>query len=158
MPRLVAPVTVHAAFHKAADCSDSCSTSCRWTPATGPTTPAAIEERLGDDVALVVLSAPSYPFATLDPDRRRRRHLRAAGIALHVDACIGGFALAFWPEELPAWDFAVPGVTSLSADLHKYGYAPEGRLGAADARPRSPAPPVLRDHRRGRATRSSTRR
>ena len=48
------------------------------------------------------------------------------GIALHVDACIGGFALAFWPDELPAWDLAVPGVTSLSADLHKYGYAPKG--------------------------------
>jgi sphinganine-1-phosphate aldolase len=48
-----------------------------------------------------------------------------------VDACIGGFALAFWPDDAagaPAgeWDFAVPGVTSLSADLHKYGYAPKG--------------------------------
>jgi hypothetical protein len=44
---------------------------------------------------------------------------------LHVDACIGGLVLPFWPE-LPAWDFAVPGVTSISADLHKFGYAPKG--------------------------------
>jgi glutamate/tyrosine decarboxylase-like PLP-dependent enzyme len=47
------------------------------------------------------------------------------GIPLHVDACIGGLVLPFWPD-LPAWDFAVPGVTSISADLHKFGYAPKG--------------------------------
>src|SRR5690606_34688845 len=48
-----------------------------------------------------------------------------AGLPLHVDACIGGFALPFWPD-LPAWDLRVPGVTSISADLHKYAFAPKG--------------------------------
>ena len=73
-----------------------------------------------------MVSAPSYPFATLDPVADVAAVCAPRGIALHVDACIGGFALAFWPDELPAWDLAVPGVTSLSADLHKYGYAPKG--------------------------------
>ena len=126
VPRIVAPVTVHAAFHKAAEYFGLVLDLVPVDPATGTTTSAAIEERLGDDVALVVVSAPSYPFATLDPVADVAAVCAPRGIALHVDACIGGFALAFWPDELPAWDLAVPGVTSLSADLHKYGYAPKG--------------------------------
>ncbi|WP_448810571.1 pyridoxal phosphate-dependent decarboxylase family protein [Agromyces bauzanensis] len=125
-PRIVAPATVHAAFHKAAHYFGLALDLVPVDPGTGAPTPAAIEERLGDDVALVVLSAPSYPFATLDPIADVAAITAQRGIALHVDACIGGFALAFWPDELPAWDFRVPGVTSLSADLHKYGYAPKG--------------------------------
>lgn len=125
-PRLVAPVTVHAAFHKAAELLGLVLDLVPVDPATGAPHPDAIEERLGDDVALVVLSAPSYPFATLDPIADVASTCTQRNIPLHVDACIGGFALAFWPDELPAWDFAVPGVTSLSADLHKYGYAPKG--------------------------------
>ena len=125
-PRLVAPVTVHAAFHKAAELLGLDLDLVPVDPATGAPRVEEIEERLGDDVALVVVSAPSYPFATLDPVADVAAVCAARHIALHVDACIGGFALAFWPDELPAWDFAVPGVTSLSADLHKYGYAPKG--------------------------------
>jgi sphinganine-1-phosphate aldolase len=125
-PRLVAPVTVHAAFHKAAEYFGLALDLVPVDPGTGTLTPAAIEERLGDDVALVVMSAPSYPFASLDPVADVAAICGSRGIALHVDACIGGFALAFWPDALPAWDLAVPGVTSLSADLHKYGYAPKG--------------------------------
>ncbi|WP_022890609.1 pyridoxal phosphate-dependent decarboxylase family protein [Agromyces italicus] len=126
VPRLVAPVTVHAAFRKAAHYFGLELDLVSVDPATGTLTPAAIEERLGDDVALVVLSAPSYPFASLDPVADVAAITAARGIALHVDACIGGFALAFWPEPLPAWNLSVPGVTSVSADLHKYGYAPKG--------------------------------
>ena len=126
VPRLVAPVTVHAAFHKAAHYFGLELDLVPVDPATGVPALADIEERLGDDVALVVVSAPSYPFASLDPVADVAAITASRGIALHVDACIGGFALAFWPDRLPAWDFSVPGVTSLSADLHKYGYAPKG--------------------------------
>jgi sphinganine-1-phosphate aldolase len=125
-PRIVAPVTVHAAFHKAAELLGVILDLVPVDPATGAPAVDEIEARLGDDVALVVVSAPSYPFATLDPVEDVAAITAPRGIALHVDACIGGFALAFWPEELPAWDFGVAGVTSLSADLHKYGYAPKG--------------------------------
>ncbi|MET4157658.1 sphinganine-1-phosphate aldolase [Agromyces sp. PvR057] len=126
MPRIVAPITVHAAFHKAAEYFGLVLDLVPVDPATGTLAASAIEDRLGDDVALVVVSAPSYPFASLDPVADVAAVCHARGIALHVDACIGGFALGFWPDRLPAWDFAVPGVTSLSADLHKYGYAPKG--------------------------------
>ena len=126
VPRIVAPVTVHAAFHKAAEYFGLDLDLVPVDPATGAVAAAAIEERLGDDVALVVVSAPSYPFASLDPVADVAAITAARGIALHVDACIGGFALAFWPEALHDWDLRVPGVTSLSADLHKYGYAPKG--------------------------------
>ncbi|GAA1764397.1 aminotransferase class V-fold PLP-dependent enzyme [Agromyces humatus] len=126
VPRIVAPVTVHAAFHKAAHYLGLELDLVPVDPATGAPAVAAIAERLGDDVALVVVSAPSYPFASLDPVADVAAITAVRGIALHVDACIGGFALAFWPDRLPAWDFSVPGVMSLSADLHKYGYAPKG--------------------------------
>lgn len=126
VPRIVAPVTAHAAFHKAAQYFGLDLDLVAVDPDSGVVAPGAVEDRLGDDVALVVLSAPSYPFAGLDPIVDVAAVCRSRGIPLHVDACIGGFALAFWPDELPAWDLAVPGVTSLSADLHKYGYAPKG--------------------------------
>ncbi|MGI9823854.1 pyridoxal phosphate-dependent decarboxylase family protein [Agromyces sp. Marseille-Q5079] len=126
MPRIVAPITVHAAFHKAAEYFGLVLDLVPVDPETGTLAASAITDRLGDDVALVVVSAPSYPFAGLDPIADVADACRRRGIAVHVDACIGGFALAFWPDALPAWDFAVPGVTSLSADLHKYGYAPKG--------------------------------
>lgn len=123
-PRLVAPVTVHAAFQKAAHYFGLQLDLVPVGP-TGAVEPEAIAALLADDVALVVVSAPSYPFAALDPIGEVAALGAAHGIPVHVDACIGGLVLPFWPG-LPAWDFAVPGVTSLSADLHKFGYAPKG--------------------------------
>lgn len=130
-PRLVAPTTVHAAFRKAAALLDLDLDLVSVHPATGAVAAAALADRFGPDVALAVVSAPSYPFAALDPVAEVAAAALAAGVDLHVDACIGGFALAFWPSGAAGapegpWDFAVPGVTSLSADLHKYGYAPKG--------------------------------
>jgi sphinganine-1-phosphate aldolase len=124
LPRIVAPTTVHAAFHKAAHYLDL-RLDLVPVDRDGRVDPAAIESRLGEDVALVVVSAPSYPVAALDPVEPVAAACAARGIALHVDACIGGLALPFLLR-LPAWDLAVPGVTSISADLHKFGYAPKG--------------------------------
>lgn len=126
IPRLVAPVTVHAAFRKAAELLGLAFDGVPVSPVTGTLDAAAITDRLGPDVALVVVSAPSYPFAAMDPIAQVAAACAEADIACHVDACIGGWILPFWPEEPPAWDLSVPGVTSLSADLHKYGYAPKG--------------------------------
>ncbi|RXZ48010.1 pyridoxal phosphate-dependent decarboxylase family protein, partial [Agromyces binzhouensis] len=125
MPRLVAPTTVHAAFHKAAHYFGLELDLVPVSAVTGAPEVSDVVARLDDDVALVVMSAPSYPFATLDPVGEVAAATGPRGIALHVDACIGGFALAFQDGQ-PEWDFRVPGVTSLSADLHKYGYAPKG--------------------------------
>lgn len=123
-PRLLAPITVHAAFQKAAHYF-GLELELLPVDSAGVVATATIAERLGDDVALVVVSAPSYPFAALDPVDEIAPLCLERGIPLHVDACIGGLVLPFWPD-LPAWDFAVPGVTSLSADLHKFGYSPKG--------------------------------
>jgi sphinganine-1-phosphate aldolase len=124
-PRLLAPVTVHAAFQKAAHYFGLELDLVPVDPETGAATATDLVSRFGDDVALVVVSAPSYPFAGLDPVAGVAAAALDAGIDCHVDACIGGLVLPFW-SDLPEWDFAVEGVTSISADLHKFGYAPKG--------------------------------
>ena len=123
-PRLLAPTTVHAAFHKAAEYF---GLELDLVPVTssGAVSADAMAARLGPDVALAVVSAPSYPHGALDPVAEVAAACAASGVALHVDACIGGLVLPF-RDGLPEWDFRAPGVTSISADLHKFGYAPKG--------------------------------
>ncbi len=123
-PRLLAPVTVHAAFQKAAHYF-GLDLDLVPVGADGRADAAAMISRMGHDVALVVVSAPSYPHAALDPVEDVAAAAAERGIPCHVDACIGGWVLPFW-SDLPPWDFRVPGVTSISADLHKFGYAPKG--------------------------------
>ena len=123
-PRLVAPVTVHAAFQKAAHYFGLDLDLVPVRP-DGRVDAATLIAQLGDDVALVVVSAPSYPHAALDPIGAVAAAAAERGIPCHVDACIGGWVLPFW-SGLEPWDFRVPGVTSVSADLHKFGYAPKG--------------------------------
>lgn len=123
-PRLVAPVTAHAAFHKAAHIFDLelVSVPCELD---GSVRASELIRHLGDDVALVVVSAPAYPNGALDPIAAVSEAALARGVSCHVDACFGGMVLPWWPA-VPAWDFRLPGVTSISADLHKFGYAPKG--------------------------------
>jgi len=122
--RLLAPVTVHAAFQKAAHYFGLTLDLVPVGP-DGRADAQAMIDRMGPDVALVVVSAPSYPHAALDPIAEVGAAAASRGIACHVDACIGGWVLPFW-SGLEPWDFRVPGVTSVSADLHKFGYAPKG--------------------------------
>ena len=123
-PRLITSTLVHAAFQKAARLFDL-----QWDPvpcaADGTLDARDVALRLGPDVALVVVSAPAYPSGIIDPISDVAHAAQSAGIACHVDACFGGLVLPWWPGT-PAWDFRVPGVTSISADLHKFGYAPKG--------------------------------
>ena len=123
-PRLLAPVTVHAAFQKAAHYFGLELDLVPVLP-SGAVEAEAIIGRMSNDVALVVVSAPSYAHAALDPIVEVAAAASAWGIACHVDACIGGLILPFWPN-LPGWNLSVSGVTSISADLHKFGYAPKG--------------------------------
>jgi sphinganine-1-phosphate aldolase len=123
-PRLLAPVTVHAAFQKAAH---YLGLDIELVPvdATGVVSAADVIAQFGDDVALVVVSAPSYAHASMDPIVEIAAAAAEHGIACHVDACIGGWVLPFW-EGVEPWNLEVEGVTSISADLHKFGYAPKG--------------------------------
>lgn len=84
---------------------------------------------VGPDTAMVVASAPCYPYGVMDPVEEVAAIAQDAGVLCHVDACLGGMMLPFWErlgEPVPPWDFRVEGVTSISADLHKYGYAFKG--------------------------------
>jgi sphinganine-1-phosphate aldolase len=126
--RLIIPRTAHPAFVKAAHLLD---VEYVHMPLGEDLRTRADDLRplITDDTILAVGSAPAYPFGMIDPIPQMAAIASAAGIPFHVDACLGGFMLP-WLERLgndiPHWDFRVPGVTSISADLHKYGYAVKG--------------------------------
>ncbi|HSM69898.1 MAG TPA: aspartate aminotransferase family protein [Xanthomonadales bacterium] len=127
-PEMVLPVTAHPAFEKAAHYFEVRPV---YVP-VGPDFRADVEAMRGaltPQTALVVASAPSYPHGVVDPVAEVAKIAEEAGILCHVDACVGGFMLPFIRQlgyPAPDFDFRVPGVTSMSADLHKYGYAAKG--------------------------------
>lgn len=127
-PTLVAPLTAHPAFAKAAK---YLGLEHRQIPLDADLrADVAAAERLVDErTALVVGSAPNYPFGTVDPIPALAELAARRGISMHVDGCLGGFMLPFWErlgEPVPPFDFRVPGVTTMSADVHKYGYCVKG--------------------------------
>jgi sphinganine-1-phosphate aldolase len=123
---LVLPTTAHPAFHKAAHYLDLDVVPVPVAPATGMPTAADVLAHVDERTALVVVSAPSYPFGAIDPVVEVAAGAAERGVACHVDACVGGWVLPWWGGITEPWDLAVPGVTSISADLHKFGYAPKG--------------------------------
>nr|WP_239520514.1 aminotransferase class V-fold PLP-dependent enzyme [Blastococcus saxobsidens] len=125
-PTMLLPVTAHAAFRKAAHLFGLEVVDVPVDPHTCRALPAAVGELLDDRTALVVVSAPSYPHGVLDPVGEIAALAAGAGVPCHVDACIGGWVLPFLDDVPEPFDLSVPGVTSLSVDLHKYGYAPKG--------------------------------
>jgi len=130
-PRMVLPSTAHAAFHKAAHYFGVEPVLVPVGPgftADVAATEAAID-KAPDRTVLVVASAPSYAHGVVDPVTELAGLAAARGIRCHVDACIGGWVLPYAARlgrPVTPWTFAVPGVTSISVDLHKYGYAPKG--------------------------------
>lgn len=89
----------------------------------------AVRQAVTEKTALIVGSAPSYPHGVVDPITELAQVAQETRALFHVDACVGGFMLPFVKRlgyPVPEFDFRVPGVTSISADLHKYGYAAKG--------------------------------
>jgi sphinganine-1-phosphate aldolase len=89
----------------------------------------AMEEAITERTILLACSAPCFPYGVVDPVREIGRLARKHRVLLHVDACMGGFMFPFLEElgyPVPGFDFRIPGVTSISLDAHKYGYAPKG--------------------------------
>lgn len=127
-PEIVVPVTVHAAFDKAARYF---GIKIRHVPVKDDFTAdtAAMKKAVNRNTIAMVGSAPSFPHGVIDPIEELSEIARQKGIGFHTDACLGGFVLP-WAEELgydiPPFDFRLPGVTSVSADTHKYGYAAKG--------------------------------
>jgi sphinganine-1-phosphate aldolase len=127
-PAIVVPDTVHAAFHKAAHYF-GLRTVVVPVGDDFRADVAATTAALDDSTVLVVGSAPSYAHGVVDPIAGLAAAAEERGIRCHVDACIGGWVLPYAARagrDVPPWTFAVPGVTSISVDLHKYGYAPKG--------------------------------
>jgi sphinganine-1-phosphate aldolase len=124
----VVPSSAHAAFAKAAH---YLRVALDVVP-IGPDLRAdahATAEAIGPDTVLVVGSAPSYAHGVVDPISELAAVAAGNGVRFHVDACFGGWVLPYLRRlgaELPAFDFTVPGVTSISVDLHKYAYARKG--------------------------------
>ncbi|WP_051943213.1 pyridoxal phosphate-dependent decarboxylase family protein [Streptacidiphilus rugosus] len=128
-PEIVVPVTAHAAFHKAGAYLRVKVVPVPVDPRTFRADPAATDAACTVNTVLVVASAPSYAHGVIDPVAEIAARASARGIACHVDACVGGWLLPWLAEagaQVPAFDLSVPGVTSLSCDLHKFGYAPKG--------------------------------
>lgn len=128
-PKMVLPVTAHAAFHKAAAYLDVQPVIVPVNPDTFRVDVAAMEAAIDEDTILLVASAPSYAHGVVDPVPELGALAESKGLLFHVDACIGGFLLPYFERlgaKFPRFDFSVPGVTSISMDLHKYAYCPKG--------------------------------
>ncbi len=127
-PEMVLPVTGHPALAKAAHYF---GVKAVHVPVGDDfrALPEAMAAAVTPNTILMVGSAPSYPQGVVDPILELADIARSQGLLFHVDACVGGFVLPFaraLGRPVPDFDFGVPGVTSLSADLHKYGYAAKG--------------------------------
>ena len=128
-PNIVKPETGHPAFDKA---GYLLGVEVRRAPIDPVTTRAdldAVVDLIDESTVALVGSATNYGYGTIDPIEELAEIAVTRGIGLHVDGCLGGFILP-WGEELgynvPRWDFRVPGVTTISADTHKYAYGFKG--------------------------------
>jgi sphinganine-1-phosphate aldolase len=127
-PEMLLPITAHPAFMKAAHYFDVKPVHISVASDYRADAEAA-RSLVTDDTILIVGSAPAYPHGVIDPIEELAALAQEKNILCHVDACLGGFMLPFVSElgyPLPAFDFQVLGVTSMSADIHKYGYAAKG--------------------------------
>jgi glutamate/tyrosine decarboxylase-like PLP-dependent enzyme len=128
-PEMVLPKTAHAAFHKAAHYLDVKPVIVEIDPQTFKVRAQEMEKVITPDTILLVASAPGYSQGVVDPIGEIGEVAQKHGLLFHVDACVGGLHLSFMRKmgySVPDFDFTVPGVTSISTDLHKYGYAAKG--------------------------------
>ena len=127
-PEMVVPVTIHPAFHKAAHYLGIKMIS---VPINGDfeADVDAMQAQITPNTIAIAGSAGNYPYGIIDPLEKLSNIALEYKIGLHVDGCLGGFILP-WIErsgyDIPPFDFRLPGVTTMSCDTHKYGYALKG--------------------------------
>ena len=128
-PEIILPTTAHAAFHKAAHYLGIRIVVVPVDRKTFRADPVAIEAAISPNTIMLVGSAPSYSHGVVDPIPALGRIASEHGLWLHTDACMGGFLLPYFRRlgaPVTEFDFKVPGVSSISMDLHKYAYTPKG--------------------------------
>jgi sphinganine-1-phosphate aldolase len=126
---MIKPETAHPAFAKAGHLFGVDMKIAPVDPVTLQVDLEWVRANIDDNTVALVGSAPNYGYGTVDPITELGALALEHGIGLHVDGCLGGFLLPFGRElgyDIPAFDFTVPGVTTISADTHKYGYALKG--------------------------------
>ena len=121
-PEMIMPTTAHVAWFKA---SEYFGVKTRLVPLKEDFTPdlKKLRRMINRNTIMILAGAPEYPHGMIDPVQAMGEIAQVRSIPLHVDACVGGFILPFLEmngEDLPPWDYRVPGVTSISADIHKY--------------------------------------
>ena len=127
-PEAVLPMTVHPAFDKALHYFGVKAIKVP-VDADERADVQAMKEAMNGNTIFLVGSAPQYPHGVMDPIVELAALAKANQIGMHVDACVGGFMLPFLKkigEPIPPFDFSVDGVSSMSADLHKYGFTAKG--------------------------------
>jgi sphinganine-1-phosphate aldolase len=126
---VVKPETAHPAFDKACHLFDLELRTVPVDPETTLVRAEHVAELIDDHTVAIVGSACNYGYGTIDPIEELSDLALEQGVGLHVDGCLGGFILP-WGQQLghdiPVFDYRLPGVTSISADTHKYGYALKG--------------------------------
>ncbi|HSL44618.1 MAG TPA: aspartate aminotransferase family protein [Anaerolineales bacterium] len=128
-PEMVLPKTAHAAFHKAAYYLSVKPVLVDIDPQTFKVRAEDMRGAITPNTILLVASAPSYSQGVIDPIAEIGKIAQEKNLLFHVDACVGGLHLSFMRKldyDVPDFDFTAPGVTSISTDLHKYGYAAKG--------------------------------
>uniref|UniRef100_A0A6B2L1X5 sphinganine-1-phosphate aldolase n=1 Tax=Arcella intermedia TaxID=1963864 RepID=A0A6B2L1X5_9EUKA len=128
-PEIILPITAHPAFSKATAYFSVTPVYVNVNSKTKKANVDEIQKAVTKNTILIVLSAPQYPHGTIDPIVEVTQFALSRNIPVHVDSCIGGFFLPFVERlgyNVPSWDFRVPGVTSISADVHKYGFSLKG--------------------------------
>ena len=126
---MIKPETAHPAFAKAGHLFGVDMKIAPVDPVTLQVDLEWVRANIDADTVALIGSAPNYGYGTVDPITELGAIALEHRIGLHVDGCLGGFLLPFGRElgyDIPAFDFTVPGVTTISADTHKYGYALKG--------------------------------
>ncbi|PVD39469.1 hypothetical protein C0Q70_02100 [Pomacea canaliculata] len=129
VPEIIVPHTAHAAFDKAASFFHMKITHIPVDEVTCKVDVAAMKRAISRETCMLVVSAPSFPHGIIDPVEEVAELGRKYNVPVHVDCCLGGFLVPFMEKagySLAPFDFRVLGVTSISADTHKYGFAPKG--------------------------------
>lgn len=129
-PNIVKPETSHPAFDKGCHLFGIEVRNVPVDPETTVVRPEVVAQQIDENTVAIVGSACNYGYGTVDPIPELSELAVERGVGLHVDGCLGGFILPFGQElgydQIPTFDFRLPGVTTISADTHKYGYGLKG--------------------------------